>query len=93
MEIRCLQMKDSTCLGAVPRPLPLTDAPLTASSTNFFKPITHGANVAFAFCEIFEGELGRFSETNNRRDIFRPAAATIFLAAASDQRTGSGFAG
>ena len=71
--------------GSRVAPAPLTQAPLTASSTDVLKPIAHGANVAFTFREILESELGRFSETNNRRDIFRPAAATIFLTATSDQ--------
>src|SRR5262249_37027886 len=52
----------------------------------FFKTIAHRANVAFRFCEILGGELGCFSKTNNRRDVFRSATACVFLAAARNQR-------
>src|SRR5206468_12896126 len=44
-------------------------------------------NTAFALFEIFRGEFRRFSKTNNSCDVFRPAASSVFLAAACDQRT------
>ena len=76
--------------GSRVAPAPLTRCSAHGFKHGLFKPIAHGANVAFSFREILESELGRFSETNNRRDIFRPAAATIFLAATSDQWTEAG---
>ncbi len=56
----------------------------------FFKVVTNRANVAILFCEIFAGELGRFSKANNSCDVFRPAASSVFLAPACDQRREAG---
>ena len=56
----------------------------------FFKSIAHGLDAAFPVCEIFRGEFGCFPKADNRRHVFRSTPATIFLAAASDQRTEAG---
>ena len=42
--------------GSRAAPAPLTDAPFTRFKHKLLKSITHGANVAFAFCEIFEAQ-------------------------------------